>query len=138
MNLKMQNRTFNIISIAIIVLDVVNVLLFDTYMLRGIFWLFLVSVLLIYNLIHNNRLANLLLIIYELFLLVCHLMSLFILTYESEWTRFAVEFDTVINTRNLDDGVFYTLLIFLQPITVGLIALIIGAIIRKIVKSKKS
>lgn len=135
MKLKKINDTFEIIAIAIIVLDILSVLISPMHILRGIVWFLFVPILMIFNAIRSKRLSNLLLLIYELFLSACNVMSFF--TYDI--VRFAVTIDNVSWFLKFnDEGIYYMLLIFVHPITMGLIALMIAGIIRLLGKKGQS
>lgn len=139
MKLKKINDPFEIIAIAIIVLDILSVLISPMHILRGIVWFLFVPILMIFNAIRSKRLSNLLLLIYELFLSACNVMSLCLLTYECDIVRFAVTVDNVSWFLKFnDEGIYYMLLIFVHPITMGLIALMIAGIIRLLGKKGQS
>lgn len=135
MKLKKINDPLEIIAVAIIVLDILSVLISPIHILRGIVWFLFVPILMIFNAIRSKRLSNLLLLIYELFLSACNVMSFF--TYDI--VRFAVIVDNVSWFLKFnDEGIYYMLLIFVHPITMGLIALMIAGIIRLLGKIGQS
>lgn len=139
MKLKKIKDPLEIIAIAIIVLDVLSVLISPMHILRGFVWFLFVPILMIFNTIRGKRLSNLFLVIYELFLSVCNIMSLCLITYEYDIVRFAVTVDNVSYLLKFnDEGIYYMLLIFLHPITTGVIALIIAGIIRLVRKKRQS
>lgn len=139
MKLKKINDPLEIIAVAIIVLDILSVLISSMHILRGIVWFLFVPILMIFNAIRSKRLSNLLLLIYELFLSACNVMSLCLLTYECDIVRFAVIVDNVSWFLKFnDEGIYYMLLIFVHPITMGLIALMIAGIIRLLGKIGQS
>lgn len=135
MKLNKIKDPLDMMVITIILLDIFSVLIFPMHILRGIVWFLFVPILMIFNAIRSKRISNLLLLIYELFLSACNVMSFFIY----DIVRFAVTVDNVSWLLKFnDEGIYYMLLIFVHPITMGIIALMIAGIIRLVKKKRQS
>ncbi|MCH5320154.1 MAG: hypothetical protein J1E36_00225 [Eubacterium sp.] len=117
------------ISISIIVLDIILGYEDAGYFLREIYWFFLVPVLLIFNSKYNNKILNIILFIYEIFLFVCNLLNFIIFFYESTLAQFGVQCDLILVFLPLPDFIYYMLALFFQPLTVSIaVAIVLGII----------
>lgn len=117
------------ISIFIIVLDVFLGYKDSGYFLREICWFFLVPVLLIFNSKYNNKIPNIILFIYEIFLFVCNLLSFCLFFYEGTLAQFAVHCDIITLILPIPDLIYYMLMFFFQPLTVSItVAIVLGII----------
>lgn len=138
MKQKILNNSSLLFTAAIILLDIFFITFsYTDNFLRCVFWLFIAPAALIINSIRNNKISNLVLIIYEAFLTLCNLLSFCFFTYENTITRFSVLFDDVFHNLNVNDGVYYFFSIFLNPLTISIPCLIIAKILHTIFKKKQ-
>lgn len=89
----------------------------------------IVPIIQIINLVVKNKLSNILLIIYEVFLAVCNLMQFSFIHYESDFVSFALDVDAVFDISYMSDLLYYATLIFVQPLTISIAVFIIAGII---------
>lgn len=123
------------VTLLVIVVDLLfawfylNLPFMDGYTFRFVNLYIFIPIIQIINIIIKNKLANIVLVLYEIFLAVCNLMQFSFIHYESDFVSFALDVDAVFDISYMSDLLYYATLIFVQPLTISIAVFIIAGII---------
>lgn len=115
-----------------------NLPFMDGYTFRFLNLFILIPIIQIINVIVKNKLSNIVLFLYEIFLAFCNIMQFSLIHYESDFVRFATDRDAVFDITYMSDWHFYFTIIFLQPLIISIVVLLFSLIIKSIIKTLSS